>query len=147
MLALGTVAAIVATLSVIGSDALWLCALGDRIRSEGSIPPGVPFAAATSQDWVNTTALGQLVFSALHLAGSLGIITAQILTVTATLWLLVASALRRGAPAIRTVSVMALVFVGGAARPCSSRALNSCRSCRMPHYLSSCAASTTVRRG
>lgn len=115
VVALGVVACVIAWLSVVGSDALWLSALGDTIRADRQIPAGVPFAAAPSQGWVNTTALGQVLFSFIHVAGSLGVVAAQVVVVVWTLWILVSSARRRGAHVIGLVSVLLLVLVGGAA--------------------------------
>ncbi|KRB43868.1 hypothetical protein [Terrabacter sp. Root181] len=115
LVALGTAACVVAWVSVVGSDSLWLSALGDTIRADRQIPVGVPFAAAPSGEWVNTTALGQLVFSVLYLGGSIGIVAAQVVAVTWTLWLLVTEAGQRGSRALGTVSALLLVLVGGAA--------------------------------
>ncbi|KRF46779.1 hypothetical protein [Terrabacter sp. Soil810] len=115
LVALGAFACVVTWLSIVGSDALWLSALGDTIRADRRIPVGVPFAAAPSGDWVNTTALGQVVFSVLYIGGSIGIVAAQVVAVTWTVWLLVAAARRGGARATVIVSVLVLVLVGGAA--------------------------------
>lgn len=115
LVALGGVAGLVAWTSVIGSDALWLSALGDRIRSAGTIPVGVPFAAAPSGDWVNTTALGQVVFSLLHLDGSVGVVAGHVVAVTWALWMSIRDASRRGARTAGLVSTLLLVLVGGAA--------------------------------
>ncbi|GAA2490430.1 hypothetical protein [Terrabacter carboxydivorans] len=115
IVALGAVAGIVAWTSVVGSDALWLSALGDAIRADRRIPVGVPFAAAPSGDWVNTTALGQVVFSVLHLGGSLGVVAGHVVAVTCTLWMLVSAATRRGARITGLVAALLLVLVGGAA--------------------------------
>src|SRR6476661_3605811 len=77
VLTLGIVAMVACGISVVGSDALWLPAMGDRILESGSIPEGIPFAATYSADWVNTTVLGQLLFTAAHSIGSLGVIVAH----------------------------------------------------------------------
>ncbi|WP_156023322.1 hypothetical protein [Terracoccus sp. 273MFTsu3.1] len=89
--------------------------MGDTIRADHRIPQGVPFAAAPSDQWVNTTALGQVLFSVLHLGGSVGIVAAQVVAVALTLSILVSSAQRRGARVFGVVSVLVLVLVGGAA--------------------------------
>ncbi|GAA2741637.1 hypothetical protein GCM10009868_08400 [Terrabacter aerolatus] len=104
-----------AATSVLGSDALWLSALGDAISAARRIPAGVPFAAAPSGDWVNTTALGQVVFSALHLGGSVGVVAAHVVAVTWALWLLMVSGHRRGAQPIGLVSALLLILAGGVA--------------------------------
>ncbi len=112
---LGLVACVVARVCVIGSDALWLSALGDTIRAGHEIPTGVPFAAAPSEQWVNTTVLGQILFSLLHLGGSVGIVAAQVATATCSLWLLVGAARRRGASGMGLAIMLGLVLIGGAA--------------------------------
>ena len=109
------VALAVARLAVVGSDALWLSALGDHIWSSGRVPQGVPFAAAPTHDWVNTTVLGQLVFSLAFRAGSIGIVIAQLVAVVWTLGIIASGALARGAEGVRTAGAIALVAVGAAA--------------------------------
>lgn len=115
LIALGAVVGVVAWTSVTGSDALWLSALGDTIRADRQIPVGVPFAAAPSGDWVNTTALGQVIFSVLHLAGTVGVVAGHVMAVAWTLWLLIASGRRRAARTVGLVSALLLVMVGGVA--------------------------------
>src|SRR6478735_10171968 len=70
-----TVAALAAAVSVLattGSDAFWPVALGNHIRVTGAVPVGVPFAAAPTAAWVNTTVLGQLTLSIIGSLGSVG---------------------------------------------------------------------------
>src|SRR5690242_9820912 len=50
-----TVLVCVAAFGAVGSDAWWPIALGNVIRSDGAVPSGVPFAAAPTDGWVNTT--------------------------------------------------------------------------------------------
>lgn len=112
--ALGAVASVIAWLGVIGSDALWLSALGDAVRLQGSVPQGVPFATASTQHWVNTTVLGQLLFSLFFEMGSVGILLAQLVAAVTALGVLAHSALTRGARPTSTAAVIALVAVGAA---------------------------------
>jgi hypothetical protein len=104
----------VAAVATTGSDAFWPVALGDRIRASGSVPEGVPFAAAPTSGWVNTTALGQLVLSVVGSAGTLGLLAAQVVSVAVTLGLVAWDALRRGAPAARTALVLTVLAIGAA---------------------------------
>jgi hypothetical protein len=112
---LGAAVVLAAAVSIVGSDALWLTALGDRIRQSGSIPDGIPFAAAPSADWVNTTVLGQLVFSLAHEAGSLGVVVAQVVAVAAVLIVIAADSSARRARASSTSVALVAVVVGAAA--------------------------------
>ncbi|WP_076260279.1 hypothetical protein [Intrasporangium flavum] len=109
-----TLTAMVAALSRTGSDAFWPVALGNHIREAGGVPTGVPFAAAPTSGWVNTTVLGQLAFSAIGAAGTVGLIAGQAISVSATLALIAWDALRRGAPAARTILVIVVLAVGAA---------------------------------
>jgi hypothetical protein len=79
-----------ALLSGIGADARWLAALGREIVERGSIPSGVPYAAAPSMDWVNVPVLGELIFHALQaVGGDRGLLLAQLVAASAALTLLV----------------------------------------------------------
>lgn len=113
--ALGLVAVFASAVTVIGSDALWLPAMGDHIRSTWSLPRGIPFAAAPSGDWVNTTVLGQLVLAGAYQGGSFGLVVAQALLVLCTLAVLANDALRRGARPFAAALVVVAVAVGAAA--------------------------------
>jgi hypothetical protein len=115
LIVLGVVACGVCAVGVIGSDALWLSAMGDTIRHASAIPTGIPFAAAPSAEWVNTTVLGQLVFAAVTSASSLGLVVAQLLATVVTLAILATSAHRLGARPAAVALVTALTFVGAAA--------------------------------
>lgn len=112
--ALGLVAVVASAVTVIGSDALWLPAMGHHLRSTWSSPRGIPFAAAPSGDWVNTTVLGQLVLSAAYLGGSLGVVVAQVLAAFCTLALLANDALRRGARPFAAALVTVAIALGAA---------------------------------
>src|SRR6478735_1418378 len=98
-----------------GPDALWLPALGDRIRQDGRMPTGIPFAAAPSGNWVNTTVVGQLLLSVVHLAGSIGLVTANVVVVLCTLTVLAMDARLRGARPGATALVIVTVAIGAAA--------------------------------
>jgi hypothetical protein len=115
VLTLGIMAMVASAISVVGSDALWLPAMGDRILESRSIPEGIPFAAASSAGWVNTTVLGQILFAAAHSIGSLGVIVAHTIAVLVTLTALAVEATRRGATPQRTSVMMCVVAVGAAA--------------------------------
>jgi hypothetical protein len=100
-----------AVLGSIGADARWLAALGRAILAQGSIPSGVPYAAAPSVDWVNVPVLGELAFHALQVAGGdRGLLVAQLLAVTASLALLAFGMRALGAPDGASALVIVLVF-------------------------------------
>jgi hypothetical protein len=100
-----------ALLGSIGADARWLAALGRTILERGSIPSGVPYAAAPSVDWVNVPVLGELVFHALQVVGGdRGFLVAQLIAVTAALTLLALGMRARGASDAASAAVLMLVF-------------------------------------
>jgi hypothetical protein len=102
----------VALLASVGADARWLAALGRTILEQGSIPSGVPYAAAPSVDWVNVPVLGELVFHALQVAGGdRGFLVAQLVAATATLTLLALGMRARGAPDAASAVVLMVVFL------------------------------------
>lgn len=113
--ALGLVSVVASAVTIIGSDLLWLPAMGEYVRSTWSIPRGIPFAAAPSGSWVNTTVLGQLVLSAVYLGGSSGLVVTQVLLVLGALAMLAKDAVRRGARPSATALVVVAVAVGTAA--------------------------------
>jgi hypothetical protein len=95
----------------VGADARWLAALGRTIVAHGSIPSGVPYAAAPSTDWVNVPVLGELVFHALQvMGGDRGFLLAQLAAATAALALLALGMRALGAPDAASATVLVLVF-------------------------------------
>jgi hypothetical protein len=108
-------AGICAVLGSVGADARWLSALGREIVTHGSIPSGVPYAAAPSVDWVNVPVLGELVFHALQsLGGDKALVLAQLVATTAALVLLALGMRLRGASDAATAVVLLLVFFAAA---------------------------------
>jgi hypothetical protein len=100
-----------AVLGSVGADARWLAALGRTILAQGSIPTGVPYAAAPSADWVNVPVLGELVFHALQaVGGDRGLLLAQLVAATAALTLLALGMRALGAPDAASAMVLLLVF-------------------------------------
>jgi hypothetical protein len=100
-----------ALLGSIGADARWLAALGRSILERGSIPSGVPYAAAPSVDWANVPVLGELVFHALQVVGGdRGFLVAQLIAVTAALTLLALGMRALGASDAASAAVLMLVF-------------------------------------
>jgi hypothetical protein len=111
-LSLAFCAGVCALASTIGADARWLAALGREIASLGSIPVGVPYAAAPSADWVNVPVLGELTFHWLHaIGGDRGLLLAQLVATAASLALLAADMRARRAPdGARAVVLVAVLF-------------------------------------
>jgi len=96
----------------IGADCLWLVALGDHIRETGSIPRGVPFAAAPTDDWHNPIVAAELLFSLIHELGPAALPVFQVSVVTVTLLIIAASARRRGAADPAVAAVLVIVMLG-----------------------------------
>jgi hypothetical protein len=102
-------AGICALLGTVGADARWLAALGRAIVSQGSIPSGVPYAAAPSVEWVNVPVLGELVFHALQsMGGDRGLLVGQLAAVTIALTLLALGMRALGAPDAASAIVLVL---------------------------------------
>jgi hypothetical protein len=110
-LAVAVGAGICAVLGSVGADARWLAALGRTILAQGSIPSGVPYAAAPSVDWVNVPVLGELVFHALQVVGGdRGLLLAQLVAATAALTLLALGMRALDVPDAASATVIVLVF-------------------------------------
>jgi hypothetical protein len=104
-----------ALLASIGGDARWLAALGEEIVEKGSIPAGVPYAAANSADWVNVPVLGELIFHALQaIGGDKGLLLLQLVAASAALTLLARGMRAQGAPDAAGAAVLVLVFFAAA---------------------------------
>ena len=104
--------ALLAGLTILGSDLMWVVAMGDVIRDTGAVPHGIPFATAPQADWHNPTALAQVLLSLVHAAGPLGLAALHLVVVAATLSVVVAESRRLGGGDVRTTLVVALVVVG-----------------------------------
>jgi hypothetical protein len=105
-------AGVCALVGTVGADARWLAALGRTIVASGSIPTGVPYAAAPSGEWVNVPVLGELVFHALQVVGGdRGLVLAQVLATTLALSLLGSTMRRAGASDGASAIALLLVFV------------------------------------
>lgn len=111
LLAVAFGAGLCALLGSVGADARWLAALGRAIVASGSIPSGVPYAAAPSVEWVNVPVLGELVFHGLQaVGGDRGLLLAQLLATSLALWLLGLGMRRAGAPDAARAVVLLMVF-------------------------------------
>lgn len=104
--------ALLAGLVILGSDLMWVIALGDVIRDTGAVPHSIPFASAAQGDWHNPIAVSQVVLSLLHSAVPIGLAALQLLIVAATLSVVVAESRRLGGSDVRTAVVIALVVIG-----------------------------------
>jgi len=102
-----------AVTATIGPDARWLGALGRVIVERGSIPHGVPFAAAPSSGWPNVPVLAELVFRGLTGAlGDRGLLLAQLVAVSVALAGTRREMRRLGATDAGAALVLALVVPG-----------------------------------
>ncbi|MGO4604097.1 hypothetical protein [Terrabacter sp. 2YAF2] len=79
------------------------------------MPRNVPFAAAPTDSWVNSTVAGQVVLSGFYAAGSIGIVVAQLAAVVVALGVVAGAAMSRGAAPRATAAVLGLVAIGAAA--------------------------------
>lgn len=106
-LAVAALAAAVAALGVIGSDALWLIPLGHEV-AHGHLPGSIPFATAPTHGWHDVPAGAELVFWAIYraLGGLRGIVVAQSAAVAVGFGAL-AAGLRRDAALPVSVVVLA----------------------------------------
>lgn len=104
--------AVLSRFVTIGADAMWLVAMGKRMRESGVIPQGVPFIAADTSSWVNLPVLGEFAFSFLAGLGPWGLITAQLSAAATVLALLALDARTRGAECAVTVACLAVFTVG-----------------------------------
>lgn len=108
------VVAFCALVASIGADAHWLAALGREIAELGSIPEGVPYAAAPSAAWENAPVLGELVFHGLEAAlGDRGLVLALVGAVFLAVVVLAVD--MRRAEAADAPSALVLLLVGVAA--------------------------------
>jgi hypothetical protein len=114
-LAIAVAVALVALVLRIGADSQWLSALGRTIAARGSIPAGVPFAAASSAHWHNPLVLAELVFYALQGGlGDRGLMVAQLIAVALALTVAARDALAAGADSEGTARVILLAALAGA---------------------------------
>jgi hypothetical protein len=103
-----------ALLASVGADAHWLAALGREIAELGSIPAGVPYAAAPSAGWENAPVLGELAFHGLEAAaGDRGLVIALVGAVFLAVAVLAVD--MRRAEAADAPSALVLLLVGVAA--------------------------------
>ncbi len=109
-----TIGLLLALLTLLGSDLLWLVALGDEIRAKGTTPDGVPFAAAASQGWPPVVVAAEVVLSLIHELGVGGLLAWHFVVVLVALVLVAADARRRGASDVATAVVLVALFFGAA---------------------------------
>jgi hypothetical protein len=97
---------------LVGADSYWAVALGDFIVRAGTVPDGIPFAAASTSGWPNVPVLAQLLFAGFAAAGPVGLAMAQLVADLAALALLGADAQRKGAGDGSTAVALALFVIG-----------------------------------
>jgi hypothetical protein len=110
------VVGIAAAAGLVGADARWLAALGDRIAGQGSIPRGVPFAAAPTADWHNAIVFAELLFHWLEAAlGDRGVVLAQLAAVLVAVVALTRDARAEGAGPKAAGAAVMLTALGAVA--------------------------------
>jgi hypothetical protein len=113
LISVGIATATAALAGSLGADSRWLAALGRSIVEKGSIPDGVPYAAANSHDWPNTLAFSELIFYGLdHVGGERGLLLAQVVAVAVAFLVLGALLLRTGATDASAAMVLVVVAAG-----------------------------------
>lgn len=100
---------------LLGSDLLWVVALGDTVRATGSVPDGIPFASAPQEGWHNPIVLAELLLSVVAGVGTPALAGLQLVLVAATLLVVLADGRRAGGSEVRGALVATLVVVGAAA--------------------------------
>ncbi|HMM96950.1 hypothetical protein [Phycicoccus sp.] len=100
---------------VLGSDLLWVVALGDSIRATGSLPDGIPFATAPQAGWHNPIVLAELLLSLVDGLGVPALAALQLVVVALTLLVVLADGRKLGGGELRGAIVVSLVVVGGSA--------------------------------
>ncbi|KRE62292.1 hypothetical protein [Nostocoides sp. Soil756] len=100
---------------ILGSDLLWVVALGDVVSAGGGIPTTIPFASAPQVTWHNPIVLAELLLSAVNAMGPAGLAVLQLLLATATLVVLLIEGRRLGGGEARCALVVSLVVVGASA--------------------------------
>jgi hypothetical protein len=106
---------LLALLILVGADLLWLVAMGDHVRATGTVPDGVPFAAASSEGWPPALLLSELVLSFVHEAGLAGLLVWHYLLVLTALGLVAVGARLRGGTDLTTALVLGALLLGGIA--------------------------------
>jgi hypothetical protein len=108
-------AGFLASLGLIGADALWLVPLGREV-AHGHLPGSIPWATAPTSGWHDVPALGQLAFWAAHraLGGDRGLVVAQTVAAVTGFWAL-ARGLSREAASGAVLAVSGVVLVGSLA--------------------------------
>lgn len=108
-------ALLLALLTLIGSDLMWVVALGDDVRATGAMPNDVPFAAATSDGWPPVLVAAEVSLSLVHDLGMPGLLIWHYVTVLGALAIIAADAQRRGATDLATSLALGVLLLGGAA--------------------------------
>ena len=109
---LGLWLAVAAWFVIVGSDLMWVVALGDVVRSGGGVPTSLPFASAPQAEWHNPIALAEVLFSGVHGLGPAGLASFQLLLVAATLVVVLAEGRRLGGGEGRGALVVSGVVIG-----------------------------------
>ena len=105
-------AVLLSLLAIIGSDLLWVVALGDVVRETGAVPVGVPFATAPQVDWHSPVVVAELLLSLVNSVGPWALTAFHLLLVAATLAVTVVEARRLGAGEPMVALVVSLVVIG-----------------------------------
>lgn len=106
---------LLALLTVVGADLMWLVAMGDDVRRSGALPHEVPFASAPSEGWEPVLVAAQVSLSLVHELGLLGLMIWHLLAVIGTLVIVAVDGRRGGGTDRSSALVLAVLIFGGAA--------------------------------
>ncbi len=99
----------------VGGDWDWLVAMGDHVRSTGTVPDEVPFAVAETSGWHNVPVLAEVTASVLHDVGPRVPVLAHLVAVTVAVLVLAVAARARGGSDAYAACALALLCLGGLA--------------------------------
>ncbi|GAB3886533.1 hypothetical protein [Terrabacter terrigena] len=97
---------------LVGADTKWMVALGEHVAASGSVPTGVPFAAADTAGWPNVPALGELLMYAANSLSPAALPLALIALAATTLLVLGRDAMRAGSHPAAAAGAVAVVGLG-----------------------------------
>lgn len=114
-LSLITCGLLLALVTRIGADLLWLVALGDDVRRTGALPAGVPFAAAPSDGWPPVLVAAEVALSLIHELGLAAVLIWHFLVVIVALVLVAIDGRRQGVTDKAMALTLGVLLIGGAA--------------------------------
>lgn len=113
--AVGLWTLVICSLVILGADLMWVVAVGDAIRSTGSVPDGVPGLVAPQTEWHNPVVLAEVLLSWVNSLGGSALAAFHVLVVAASLLVVVGDGRRAGGRELRLALAVSLLVVGASA--------------------------------